>query len=97
MGQAKEKRNQQCALCERTVANVSQHHVVPKEEGGRYGETVPLCQPCHSTIHLIYSNRELARNYNSLSLLQQAPALQKYLHWIRKRSIERICNHRGRD
>jgi 5-methylcytosine-specific restriction enzyme A len=86
---------QQCALCERMVGQLSLHHLVPREEGGRYSETVPLCQPCHSTIHLAYSNRELALHYNTIALLQQAPALQKYLAWIRKRPIERISNDRN--
>ncbi|EMR01882.1 HNH endonuclease [Cesiribacter andamanensis] len=88
--------HQQCALCERQVGSVSLHHLVPREEGGRFSETVPLCQPCHSTIHRTYSNRELARLYHTIPLLQQAPGLQKYLNWIRKRPIERISNFRAR-
>lgn len=87
--------DQQCALCERMVGRISLHHLVPREEGGRYSETVPLCQPCHSTIHLAYSNRELAQHYHTIALLQQAPALQKYLNWIKKRPIERISNYRN--
>lgn len=76
------------------MASVSLHHLVPREKGGRYSETVPLCQPCHSTIHRTYSNRELALHFNTISLLQQAPGLQNYLSWIRKRPIERISNYR---
>ena len=85
-----------CGLCERFVSTVSLHHLIPKEEGGRHGATVPLCQPCHSTIHLTYSNKELAREFNTLDKLKAAPALQKYLNWIRSRNIERISNRRGK-
>lgn len=85
-----------CSLCERTVSNVSLHHLVPKEEGGRHGPTIPLCQPCHSTIHLIFSNRELAKEYDSVEKLKAAPALKKYLNWIRRRNIEKISNRRSK-
>ncbi|PJJ59262.1 HNH endonuclease [Hymenobacter chitinivorans] len=85
-----------CELCEREVRVVSRHHLVPREEGGRHGPTVALCQPCHSTVHLLLSNRELARRYSTVEALQQAPELQKYLHWIRRSRVEHIANRRRR-
>lgn len=85
-----------CELCEREVQQVSRHHLVPREEGGRYGPTVSLCQPCHSTVHTFLSNRELARRYHTVAALQAAPELQKYLHWIRRSRVERISNRRGK-
>lgn len=85
-----------CALCGREVQYLTRHHLVPREEGGRYGATADVCQPCHSTIHLTFSNRELAVRYNSIPALQQAEALQKYLNWVRTKRIDRISNRRGR-
>ncbi|UOQ74694.1 HNH endonuclease [Hymenobacter cellulosilyticus] len=90
------RREQRCELCEREVSAVSRHHLVPREEGGRYGPTVALCQPCHSTVHLLLTNRELARNYPTVEALRQAPELQKYLHWIRRSRVEHIANRRRR-
>jgi len=84
----------QCQLCERQVRQVSRHHLVPREEGGRYGPTVALCQPCHSTIHLLVPNRDLARKYPTLEALRGAEELQKYLHWVRRSRVERISNRR---
>lgn len=81
-----------CGLCQRQVRHVSRHHLVPREEGGRHGPTVDLCQPCHSTVHLLLSNRELARRYATVEALQQAEELQKYLHWIRRSRVEHISN-----
>ncbi|AHM58930.1 hypothetical protein D770_03315 [Flammeovirgaceae bacterium 311] len=75
---------------------MSLHHLIPREEGGRYGPTIPLCQPCHSTIHLVFTNKELAKQYNSVEKLKEAPALQKYLNWIRNRNLEKISNRRGK-
>ncbi|MET3543314.1 molybdenum-dependent DNA-binding transcriptional regulator ModE [Pontibacter aydingkolensis] len=86
-----------CELCRREVQDLSRHHLVPREEGGRYGATAELCQPCHSTIHLNISNQELARQYNSIEALQNAEPLQKYLKWVKNRKVERIANRRGRN
>lgn len=86
-----------CELCEREVQELSRHHLVPREEGGRYGATAELCQPCHSTLHLTFSNRELAVHYNSIPALQKAEQLQKYLKWVKTKRLERISNRRGRN
>ena len=86
-----------CQLCRREVQSLSRHHLVPRQEGGRYGATADLCQPCHSTIHLSISNQELAQQYNTLEALQNAEPLQKYLKWVKTRRIERISNRRGKN
>lgn len=85
-----------CGLCERTVQATSRHHLVPREEGGKHGPTVDLCQPCHSSVHRFLSNRDLARRYPTVEALRQAEELQTYLRWIRKQRVERISNRRGR-
>lgn len=84
-----------CSLCEREVQHTSRHHLVPREEGGRYGDTVDLCQPCHSSVHRFLTNKELARNYQTLEALRTAEELQDYLRWIRKNRVEKIRNRRG--
>lgn len=86
----------QCELCERHVRFVSRHHLIPREEGGRHGPTVALCQPCHSTVHLLLTNRELAKKYSSVEALREAEELQKYLYWVRRSRIEHISNRRKR-
>jgi 5-methylcytosine-specific restriction protein A len=83
-----------CELCQRQVRSVSRHHLVPREEGGRHGPTVALCQPCHSTVHLLLTNRDLARRYATVEALRQAPELQKYLQWVRRSRVEHISNRR---
>ena len=85
-----------CGLCEREVQATSRHHLVPREEGGKLGPTVDLCQPCHSSVHRFLSNRDLARRYSSVEALRTAEELQAYLQWIRKQRVERISNRRGR-
>lgn len=85
-----------CGLCEREVQATSRHHLVPREEGGKLGPVVDLCQPCHSSVHRFLSNRDLARRYSSVEALRTAEELQKYLSWIRKQRVERISNRRAR-
>lgn len=84
-----------CGLCERAVQQTSRHHLVPREEGGRYGHTVDLCQPCHSSVHRFLTNRELARQYPTVEALRGADELQGYLGWIKKNKVEKIRNRRG--
>lgn len=84
-----------CGLCEREVQSTSRHHLVPREEGGRYGPVVDLCQPCHSSVHGFLSNRDLARRYPTVEALRAAEELRTYLHWIRRQKVERIRNRRG--
>ena len=93
---AKKEEELVCGLCGRGVQYLTRHHLVPREEGGRYGASAELCQPCHSTLHLTFSNRELALQYNSIPALQQAEDLQKYLKWVRSKRVERITTRRGR-
>ena len=85
-----------CGLCEREVQQTSRHHLVPREEGGRYGDTVDLCQPCHSSVHRFLTNRELARHYPTVEALRSAEELQGYLGWIKKNKVEKIRNRRGK-
>ncbi|MDX2301663.1 MAG: HNH endonuclease [Microscillaceae bacterium] len=77
-------------LCDREVEKTSKHHLVPKQKGGRYSPTVSLCQPCHTTLHHTFTNKELASLYNSMKALKKAERLQKYLDWIKNRAITRL-------
>lgn len=85
-----------CQLCNRRVSFVTKHHLLPKQEGGKHSETVNLCQPCHSTIHLTFSNQDLAKEFKSISALQQAEPLRKYLKWIKNKNLDKIRNRRGK-
>lgn len=85
-----------CALCERNVCMVSYHHLIPKQKGGKHTDTVALCQPCHTTLHLTFTNQQLAKEYNTIDKLRSAEPLQKYLNWIQGKRIEKLSNKRKR-
>lgn len=72
---------QSCWLCTRPLGKrVELHHTVPKSRGGR--STVPVHPICHRTLHVCFSNVELARIGNDHEALVQNPALARFLVWI---------------
>ena len=79
-----------CELCERTVDHLTVHHLFPKSQGRRAGRkvqelpTVRVCRACHRQLHALFSNKELARELDSIEKLKVHPAMQKFLAWIKK-------------
>lgn len=70
-----------CWLCERPLGRVVEwHHPVPKSRGGR--AVVPLHPICHRTLHVHFTNAELARTGGALPPLRAHPALARFLAWI---------------
>lgn len=70
-----------CPLCGRPIppgVPQSRHHLIPQLRGGKGGETVLLHQVCHSTIHKVLSEAELARSYNSIDALRAHPDLARF-------------------
>ena len=63
-----------CPLCDRIITeNVpkSIHHLIPKSKGGKGGETVLLHHICHKQIHLMFKEKELAKNLNTIESLKK--------------------------
>ena len=74
-----------CELCRREgVPKVTEHHLIPREEGGKDGEVTWLCESCHKQIHALYTNKELAIRLNTLDSLESDDKISKYLKYIRK-------------
>lgn len=74
-----------CPFCLRPIpkhARSSRHHLTPKLKGGAKLGTVLLHQICHSTIHALFSEAELARRLNSIDALRAEPKLAEFLIWI---------------
>ena len=91
-----------CSLCERKVPPtlITQHHLTPKERGGKAEHKTPMCKPCHKQLHAVFTNKELEQRYASIEALRSAESLQPFLKWIRKQRAERVfqtalANHRA--
>ena len=55
-----------CPICNRMMIegpSVDKHHFVPKSEGGV--DTVFIHRVCHSKIHSLFTEKELAEEYNT--------------------------------
>jgi 5-methylcytosine-specific restriction enzyme A len=73
-----------CELCKRQPVDLTVHHLIPKEEGGRFSDTAQICIPCHKQVHFLYSNTELATLYSTVDSLKHAPEMKKFIGWLRK-------------
>ena len=80
-----------CELCGRAVPErlITQHHLTPREKGGKAEHRTPMCRPCHKQVHATFSNADLARTYPDVAALRGAPLLQPFLKWIRRQNPNR--------
>lgn len=70
-----------CWLCARPLGvRVEWHHPVPKSRGGRVIE--PVHPICHRTLHVTFSNAELARMGGDVGKLRSRPELARFIAWI---------------
>jgi hypothetical protein len=72
-----------CPLCEREIPTAQRdaHHLVPKSKGGR--ETKFLHRICHRQIHALFTEKELANNYNNVEQLLMHPEIIAFVTWIK--------------
>lgn len=74
-----------CSICDRgMVSGISadEHHWIPQSKGGKKGPKSLIHRMCHSKIHSIWSERELAKKYNNPEIIRAAPEMQEFLAWI---------------
>lgn len=73
-----------CWLCERPLGTrVEWHQPVPKSRGGR--DTVPLHTICHRTLHVRFTNVELARSGADVEALRGDAEIERFLRWIARK------------
>lgn len=79
-----------CPLCQRAIPPEleSRHHLIPKLKGGTRGAIAILHSACHSKIHSVFTEAELARSYDSIEKLLADPEIQSFVRWIQKRPID---------
>ncbi|MDP9109485.1 MAG: HNH endonuclease [Pseudomonadota bacterium] len=71
-----------CPLCARLIppAQRDEHHLIPKMKGGRL--TVPMHRICHRQVHALFTETELAREFNTPQALLQHEEVQKFVRWV---------------
>ncbi|MCQ2029661.1 hypothetical protein [Stutzerimonas zhaodongensis] len=82
-----------CELCRRQTP-LTRHHLIPKSLHGktyvrkRFGReeritaTLWVCRPCHNQIHRLFSEKELALDFNSRDALLADERLRTFVDWL---------------
>jgi len=86
-----------CVLCKREEISLTEHHLIPRKVHRKKwfrkrfdiedmrNRKIEVCRRCHVGIHkLIPEESNLARNYNTLELLQAHEGLQRHVEWVKK-------------
>lgn len=82
-----------CQLCERESSKITKHHLIPKQKGTDH-KTIRVCISCSKQIHVLFTNEELKREYNTLQKLKLSPEVQKWIEWVRKKDPRNIKHRR---
>jgi hypothetical protein len=86
-----------CELCNRINTILTFHHLIPvclhtnkwfkknfTREEMRLG--IYICQAdCHKQIHLLITEKEMGKRYNTKEKLLSHPEVKKYIKWIKKK------------
>jgi hypothetical protein len=71
-----------CELCKCETKTWERHHVVPKCEGGRHGETIKVCKTCGGQVHMLFTEKELS--IMTIAQLKDHRRMKSYLKWKKK-------------
>lgn len=77
-----------CSLCDRSIPQSQKdlHHLIPKSHGGR--QTIALHRICHQQIHALFTETELARQYNTIDKLKIQNELMAFIKWVRFKPVD---------
>jgi len=85
-----------CVLCEREHL-LTFHHLIPKTlhknkwfkknfTKEQMNEGIDICKDdCHKQIHILISEKELGKSYNTVQKLLNHKEVKKYIKWLKER------------
>ncbi|KAL1303288.1 hypothetical protein AAFC00_006694 [Neodothiora populina] len=90
---APSERAHECEICEREHLPLTYHHLIPRAAHAKavkrgwhasweLNKVAWLCRPCHSFVHRIASNEDLAKDWYSVDLLISREDVQKWATWV---------------
>jgi hypothetical protein len=80
-----------CSVCLRGMVpghSVDEHHWVPVVKGGKKGAKSLIHRMCHQKIHSVWTEGELARQFNHPEIIREAPEMQTYLVWVQSKPLD---------
>ena len=92
-----------CDLHQGEGYEMSKHHLIPQTrhknkrvkrdlEQEERNMKIRVCQPCHSKIHSVLTEKELEREWNTLEKIQSHPEIAKFIVWVRNHSPARTSS-----
>jgi hypothetical protein len=74
-----------CLLCDRNIpkTQIDAHHLVPKSHRGT--KTVMLHRICHRQIHALFTETELARQFNTIEKLKSHEEILRFIAWVKQK------------
>jgi len=89
-----------CALCDRDEVFITVHHLIPvtrhknkktKKETTHQERhsTIKSCRSCHNQLHLIWTEKELEREFNTIEKIKSHPEMEKFIKWISTKSFNK--------
>ena len=90
-----ETRTNACEICERDWVPLTYHHLIPRQvhakvlkrgwhEEQRLNSVAWLCRACHSFVHRMASNEELAREWFTVDRICEREDVQKWAQWVQR-------------
>lgn len=85
----KQTKTEECEICERSWVRLTYHHLIPRSVHAKVlkkkwhpesmlNSVAWLCRPCHSAVHHVASNEDLARFFYTVDLLLERDDMQKW-------------------
>lgn len=84
-----------CPICKREMIkgkSLNNHHFTPKLKGGK--ETTTLHVICHSKLHSVFSEAEMARYYNTPEKCLECEEIKNFVKWVSKKDPEFMASNR---
>jgi len=87
-----------CCLCDRERGDITRHHLIPRTMHSKKWVkerflittlriTVPMCKPCHKQIHELITEKDMAREYNTVEDLKAHPEVATWVEWVRDKAF----------
>ncbi|KAK5081319.1 hypothetical protein LTR05_008113 [Lithohypha guttulata] len=84
-----------CEICDRDWVPMTYHHLIPKavhakvqkrgwHEESQLNSVAWLCRACHTFVHRMASNEELAKEWFTVERICERDDVQKWANWVRK-------------
>lgn len=90
--------NNICQICKRETPDglMENHHLIPRSLSKRKKfvkwfknrdnlVTIKSCRSCSDQVHQLFTEKELAENYNTPEKLLANEKIQEWIKWIRKK------------